>query len=80
MKSLMLGVGLIVGIMVGHGEAQLGTFDQANFPCREDEVLMYTVFDKDNVMCVHLDELKAEIVSEYLLTELAPSLPPVVLP
>lgn len=35
------------------------TFDQADFPCQEDEVLGYAPeFGPDHVGCIHIDLLK----------------------
>jgi hypothetical protein len=40
------------------GEAHDRRFNQATFPCQEDEVLGYDArFGSDYVGCIHLDEL-----------------------
>ncbi len=36
---------------------QFDSFDQRNFPCQEDEALMYApTFGPDKVGCIHLNE------------------------
>jgi hypothetical protein len=54
-------VTFVLGAVVALGGAALarGEFDQANFPCQEDEVLSYSEqFGPDRVGCIHYEEVK----------------------
>jgi hypothetical protein len=72
-KALLLAAVGVLLLVNSCWELTYDPFSQRNFPCQEDEVLMFIdTPDKASTGCVHLDSLRA-------VTELAPTLPPVVL-
>lgn len=70
MKAFVIGVTFAAGMWVQQwiGDPML----QRNFPCMEDEVLMFTVSHTERLSCVPLDILLP-------VTELASTLPPTTL-
>lgn len=67
MKSFMFGVGAIVGVAVTtlYGNPML----QRNFPCAEDEVLMFVdTPSKADLGCVHIDDLVVVIDASSFVT------------
>ena len=67
MKSFVFGIGILVGLAVeaAYGNPML----QRNFPCQEDEVLMFVdTPSKDDLGCVHLDDLVVVIDASSFVT------------
>ena len=67
MKSFMFGIGILVGLAV---EALYNNpMLQRNFPCHEDEVLMFVdTPSKNDLGCVHLDDLVVVIDATSFVT------------
>lgn len=61
-KALKFGALCIVAggvVIAAHfGLSKEEDFRQANFPCQEDEALMYAPVDHGNVVCVNVEEIE----------------------
>ena len=56
MGALLLSAGMALSFGLGHKSASYDPYRQANFPCREDEALMYAPqFGPDRVGCMSVD-------------------------
>ena len=67
MKAALFVIGVFVGLAVeaAYGNPML----QRNFPCAEDEVLMFVdTPSKDDLGCVHLDALVVVIDASSFVT------------
>ena len=45
----------IIGPQLDRIESNTGLMMQANFPCREDEALVYSRVDANGLVCVHIE-------------------------
>ncbi|AJD82501.1 hypothetical protein SHEEN_83 [Mycobacterium phage Sheen] len=55
--TLLVALGIVLGAFTA--AANCDPFDQASFPCQEDEVLGYAPeFGPDKVGCIHIDNLR----------------------
>lgn len=56
MGALLLSAGMALSFGLGHKSAAYDPYRQANFPCQEDEALMYAPqFGPDRVGCMSVD-------------------------